>query len=440
MPPTPTHRAPFRTACLLATALLCPPVMAEGAGDIRWNGFLNVVGGISRYEPPSTANPGGANSEGETTTDFSFDQQTSAGLQATKPLDEDTSVTVQLLSKGNVDNYAAKMQWLYLSHDLSDTQTIRLGKFGIPVYYFSDFLNVGYAYHWVRPPNVVYPFDPTYTGLNYSHRGTIDNIDWTAEVSAGTQNDRLANIGIDVSGKESTGATLLLSRDAWSGRLAIFSQRARFSIIDYDPDATVEQAFDTIINDPATPALAANFLRSQQATLTAQILPMLDYYVDPGYSRMTYLNAALRYETQRWFAMAEATRFYNDTYMYDDTESGFITTGLRVGDVLYHVGASYYHSGMTREARADLDFSQQNPLALGLDQIDEFLGSAIKSFPAQLTSSKVRIGTVGAAIETSPNSLLKFQLDYLDTRAAEPGEVYGKGHNMTFRSALAVTF
>jgi hypothetical protein len=423
---------------VLAGVALCAPFIVTAEDDIRWNGFLNVVGGISRDEPPSPTNPGGANSEGGTNTDFSFDNETSAGLQATKPLDESTQVTVQLLSKGNADNYAAKVQWLYLSHDLSDTQTIRAGKFGIPVYYFSDFLNVGFAYHWVRPPVQVYPFDPTYTGLNYMHRGTVGSIDWSAEVFTGTENDRLANLGIDVSGKESTGATLLATQDEWSGRLGVFTQRARFSLIDYDPNATVEQAFDTLINDPATTALAAAYLSGQQTALTADILPMLNYYTDPGYSRMTYFNAALRYETQRWFAMAEATRFYNDTYMYDDTESGMVTTGMRVGKVLYHAGVTYYHSGMTREARADLDISQQT--SPPLNEIANVIGSAIKSFPAQLTSAKVLVGTVGAAIETGTNSLLKFQLDYLDSSPGEPGDSYGKGHNMTFRSALAVTF
>jgi hypothetical protein len=431
---------PARIALLLVATLACSPGPAIASDDIRWNGFLNVVGGISKEDPPTPTNPDRGNSVGGTDTDFSFDNESSAGLQATKPLDDTTSVTVQLLSKGSVDNYAARMQWLYLSHDLSDTQTLRLGKLGMPTYYFSDFLNVGYAYHWIRPSALVYAFDSTYTGIDYVHRGAAGGFDWSAEVLMGTQNDRFETLGVDVTGKNLVGTVLSVTREEWTGRLSHFTEEARITITGYDADAVVNDALNAVINNPATPALAAGFLRSQQSALTDQILPLLDYYEEPGYSRLTFMEAALRYETQNWFAMAEATRFYNDTYMFDDTEAGLITIGWRFNTITYHIGGSYYHSGMTPEAKADLAFSLQNPLALGLDQIDEFLGSAIKSTPPQITSSKARSASAGVVLETGANSLLKFQLDYLTTRPGEQGETFGDGHNMTFRTALAVTF
>ena len=104
------HRRHALMLSAAITATLSVGAQAEPAG-IEWNGFLNVVGGILKEEPvkdftDTKQTPGYQNYE----SDFTFEPQTSAGLQAKKQLDEQTSVTMQLYSEGDIDGYQAKLK------------------------------------------------------------------------------------------------------------------------------------------------------------------------------------------------------------------------------------------------------------------------------------------------------------------------------------------
>lgn len=95
------------------------PVFAQDPGEgIEWNGFLNVVGGRDLHASDSDR----PSFYGD---DVLFDEDTSAGLQAKKTLDGQTSVTAQLLAKG-ADGYEARLRWLYLSHELTGDDLLRL--------------------------------------------------------------------------------------------------------------------------------------------------------------------------------------------------------------------------------------------------------------------------------------------------------------------------
>lgn len=430
-----------RTLVLLAGVVLPSSVAAleSGMDDIRWNGFLNVVGGIAKEDPFSPTDVDGLYSDSTNTTELSFDRETSAALQAVKPLDADTNVTVQLLSKGAVDNYGARMSWLYLSHSLSDTQSLRVGRLGLPLYYFSDFLNVGYAYHWISPPGIVYPFDATFTGIDYVHRGVVGPVDWSAEILYGSQDDS-NNTVLSGEAHDLVGIVLSGSMAEWSGRVSYFTQQGRSYITGYDADEQVELVFDQVYDDPTIPDLAKNFLRSQQATLTPQIIPYLDVYTDPQFRQLTYIEAAVRYDSERWFFMAEATQFRNDEYQYDDPESGLLTGGYRSGRWLLFASVSYYQMGMTDEALADLRFSEQDPLSLQPTQFAEYLGRTLRNLPAQVISTDIVDYGLGVAIETSPNSVFKVQADYYDIGPGVRGDTLGVGYNVLLRAALSLTF
>jgi len=176
MKPPALHYRPVPLCRLVASCVLALTLSRQEAAsaedDIQWNGYLNVVGGMLRDQPAvgrsAEALPPGRQGYDD---QWQFDRQTSAALQARKPLDASTSVTAQLYATGDVDNYAANMRWLYLTHALDDRQTLRIGRIGTPAYYFSDFFNVGYAYPWVTPPYEVYTYDSAIDAIDYSLQG-----------------------------------------------------------------------------------------------------------------------------------------------------------------------------------------------------------------------------------------------------------------------------
>ena len=141
--------------------------------QVQVSGFLSFGGGMSSAEaypggndpndPEDTPNPD------ENTPKYtagsgrfiyddklSFDQDTRAGLQLDFTIDEKTSATLQFVSKGSVDNFDPDLSWAYLSYNVMPDLKIRAGRFRLPIYLASDYLDVGIAYPWIRPPTEVY--------------------------------------------------------------------------------------------------------------------------------------------------------------------------------------------------------------------------------------------------------------------------------------------
>lgn len=170
--------------CLLLCSGLCSAGTDEEPGAIRWNGFLNVVAGRLRYDTDTrdgASRPGYYGYEDTVT----FDRQTSAALQAVKPLDDGMAVTAQVFAEGRDHNYAANLRWLYLTWQPEDHSRFRIGRISMPYYCYSDFMDVGYAYHWSLLPNDVYLYNTTVVGVNYIYSDTAGPWDWSAEVITG---------------------------------------------------------------------------------------------------------------------------------------------------------------------------------------------------------------------------------------------------------------
>lgn len=168
------RRKRFACALVLSGSLSAGLASAgtdEDPGAIRWNGFLNVVAGRLRYDTDTrdgTSRPGYYGYEDTVT----FDRQTSAALQAVKPLDDEMAVTAQVFAEGRDHNYAANLRWLYLTWQPEDHSRFRIGRISMPYYYYSDFMDVGYAYYWSLLPNDVYLYNTTVVGVNYVYSDT----------------------------------------------------------------------------------------------------------------------------------------------------------------------------------------------------------------------------------------------------------------------------
>ncbi|MFT3859012.1 MAG: hypothetical protein QM742_16430 [Aquabacterium sp.] len=101
---------------------------------------------------------------------WSVKQESKVGLQGTYTFTPALSGTVQVVGRG-VDGVKASLEWAYLSYDLSPSWTIQVGRKRLPIYYYSDFQDVGYAYTWVRPPADIYGWEVTnYNGVNATYR------------------------------------------------------------------------------------------------------------------------------------------------------------------------------------------------------------------------------------------------------------------------------
>lgn len=116
------------------------------ASDLNINGFGSLAGGITADQKQYVLDYDNR---------LSFKQDSVFGLQTTKELDARGSVVAQILFRGEY-NFSSELEWLYAFYKLTPTTTLKFGKFRIPFYEYSETLEVGYSYHWIRPPIEAY--------------------------------------------------------------------------------------------------------------------------------------------------------------------------------------------------------------------------------------------------------------------------------------------
>lgn len=152
---------------------LSSPVYA----DINFNGFARIAAG-------STLESGETLLGYEDSLDFK--NESLFALQASADLDEGLSATAQLMSRGR-DDFNLEVEWAYLSYELTDNTRINAGHLRLPFFRYSDFLDVGYAYTWIRPPQAVYdlPYS-SYDGLSLLHSTRVGQFDVEVQATLGT--------------------------------------------------------------------------------------------------------------------------------------------------------------------------------------------------------------------------------------------------------------
>ncbi|MCO7187958.1 MULTISPECIES: hypothetical protein [unclassified Pseudoalteromonas] len=146
------------SSCL--SLLLSASAMAE----MRISGYGSIIAGKTLGTVDDPLNPGQTRDEiltadfydvGQYDNDITFNAESILAVQAVVDLNEKFSVTAQLVAKG-VDDFEPEFDWYYVTYQASDQLTLMAGRRNIPMYYFSEFSEVGYAYPWMRPPSNLY--------------------------------------------------------------------------------------------------------------------------------------------------------------------------------------------------------------------------------------------------------------------------------------------
>jgi len=137
---------------------------APAKADIKFSGFGSIIAGKTLGSVEDPFNPGQKRDEiltadfydvGQYTNDLTFKAESIFALQAVADIGNELSVTAQLVAKG-VDDFEPEFDWYYLTYQASDNLTLMAGRRNIPMYYFSEYSEVGYAYPWMRPPSNLY--------------------------------------------------------------------------------------------------------------------------------------------------------------------------------------------------------------------------------------------------------------------------------------------
>ena len=313
-------------ACL--ALLICIGAVSNGfAAEMKVSGFASLIfgqtikdadlksagtanGQVSRYltDPSNVGNTSSYYDQ-----DLSFNPDSNFGLQLDTKLNEHVSFTVQATSKGTED-FEPGIEWLYATIKLNTQFKLKIGRQRAPRYFYSDFQEVGYVYHWIRPPMEVYGEGTfTYTGLSLTHSAYV--YDWDIETMFFMGDKKNENAGAVIGHIHLTkdiGVALTLNREALTIRAAY-------------------ESFGAWVEETSSPPPGfGNFLGEENE------------------KNGSYSASSSNYDTGTWFLGAEVTRLELNPFLQSglnfiglaDRISWLITGGIRIGEFTPHLTLS----------------------------------------------------------------------------------------------------
>lgn len=165
---------------LLSFALASLPAVANdklqvsGFGSIVAGQVLDGSGYVADYP-----NLGAYDDE------FDIAQETRMGIQANAILADNMRATMQVMTRAN-NEYQPQVEWLFVNYAITEDLDLQAGKLRLPVYYFSEYMDVGIAYPWVRVPSDAYSLDLTnFNGLQLNHRTFVGDTSFTTTAYVG---------------------------------------------------------------------------------------------------------------------------------------------------------------------------------------------------------------------------------------------------------------
>ena len=141
-----------RAISLAFACLAASPAFALEQGEYRFNGFGTL--GFTHLGGENEGRSYGI--QGQTNDSWRGDQLSKFGAQLSYGLTDTLGVTVQATAKAEQDEWKANLEWAYLSWQADDNLMLRAGRLRSPVFMYSETLDVGYTYPWLRLPDEVY--------------------------------------------------------------------------------------------------------------------------------------------------------------------------------------------------------------------------------------------------------------------------------------------
>lgn len=128
---------------------------AENEPGVRISGFLTTIVTQGKNDIDTPYGNGIASKDVEWDT-----RDNHLGIQFASSINPKMDVAAQFITRGGAENYNLETDWAYIDYKAFKNTRFRIGKYKIPQFIVSDYLDVGYAYPWVRPPQDVYGTNP----------------------------------------------------------------------------------------------------------------------------------------------------------------------------------------------------------------------------------------------------------------------------------------
>ncbi len=232
----------FAAGVLLTS--LTSSVLAQDVENFKVSGFASLIGG-KVLSGAADATAGYAHcthpcyvadwsNGGLYDRKFSLKPESRIGIQGTYVFNPTLSATAQITSRA-VDS-DPRLEWAYLSTKFGNWD-LQLGRKRIPLYFYSDFQDVGVAYPWVSPPPDLYGWEVTnYNGASLRYRSSIDDMGVSGSIFTGSEHIKDSALyriyeatPVDIQWTKLMGADLELAKQWWTLRFAYVQNDMRES-------------------------------------------------------------------------------------------------------------------------------------------------------------------------------------------------------------------
>lgn len=152
--------------------------------------------------------------------DWSFSPDTSIGLQLDAAINDKLKFVIQAISNG-ASEYEVELDWAYASYQLNSELSIQAGRKRLPLYFYSDFFDLGHAYYWIRPPVDNYTWQiSNYNGLSLQYQPYFGDWDVLFNLYVGREDSKnndllslLYDASVDETWKNMAGIVVELSQN-----------------------------------------------------------------------------------------------------------------------------------------------------------------------------------------------------------------------------------
>lgn len=243
---------------LLIPASFCWAQDTSTSSDFKMTGFISITGGKilngsldANYDGPAQIDGNNCpcytadwSNAGVYTKSFSLKPESRIGIQATYKPNANTSFVGQLVSRGT--DGTPNLQWAYGGYKLDKHWEIQVGRKRVPLYYYSDFQDIGLSYPWVSTPPELYGWEVTnYNGASLRYNNNFGDNNLTASLFTGSEKvkdslyQKLYYTGkTEVSWKSLIGGDIEVNNGPLTARAVYMQADARAQIFDLSIDDT----------------------------------------------------------------------------------------------------------------------------------------------------------------------------------------------------------
>ena len=119
--------------------------------------------------------------------DISFANYSSFGLQLDLKASDKLSFVAQgVASQKNSNAKLLDLVWINGKYNFTDDSSVRIGRMKLATFMYSDIIDVGYSYDWIRLPDMysIMPIN-NYTGIEFSHNMKFDEFSLSSALHFG---------------------------------------------------------------------------------------------------------------------------------------------------------------------------------------------------------------------------------------------------------------